>query len=899
MDDVTCTGNERSLTVCSHRGWGIENCDHDEDAGVLCSNVRLVNGTDSILQGRVEVFNNGTWGTVCDDSWNLTNANVVCRELGVERAVKAHVSATFGQGNGTIWMDDVRCSGNERLLTECRHNGWGKQNCDHSQDAGVVCSSDSLYLSMIQNFSDVRLLDGGDFTHHKGRVEIYYNGSWGTVCDDGWDLADANVVCRQLGFEGALKATKLAAFGEGTGKIWMTYVRCTGSESALRECRHSGVGGYSFCGHYEDAGVVCNYAARLVHKQSHSEGLVQVYYRDVWHWVCADQWDKQDADVACRMMDFEGSLSANFTLQEKKRKGVGLWLINMQCSGHESSLLLCGHDISERSHKCKGKREAGVKCKPKARLVGADNMESFGTGRVEVFYEGTWNPVCGESYSDDIWDLKHANIICRQLGFPGALVFRTVTATVGKNNSDQTKNWFKARLCVGNETSLTMCHRSGWSNYCSNNEGAHVECIAARLVSGRTSSEGLVQVYYDKTWGWVCANQWDKHDADVACRMLDFDGALTADIVYTEKKKIGEGRVWLKSLSCVGNERSLFECVHEGLGSHDCEGERKAGVLCRSKVRLVGGGNVTSQGRVEVFHRGTWGRVCFDYWDSRDANVVCRQLGFEGALSAISSAAFGKGKGIVWMDNVNCAGNESSLTECEHNQGPSVYCSRYEFAGVVCTTARLVEGKSLREGLVQVYHNNTWGWVCADQWDKHDADVACRMLGFHGSLSAFYDREKTIQAKPTAWLNSMQCTGNESSLFLCEHGGLGTRDCRVKAGVVCQPKVRLVGWGNATSQGRVQMLFNGSWAGVCGTHWDIKEANVVCRQLEFQGAVAAATSSDFPGTKLMYGIQCAGNEMSLIQCRHEIFNGSYCLYKEACVVCISGTYSVEVKAVSC
>ena len=99
---------------------------------------------------------------------------------------------------------------------------------------------------------------------------------------------------------------------------------------------------------------------------------------------------------------------------------------------------------------------------------------------------------------------------------------------------------------------------------------------------------------------------------------------------------------------------------------------------------------MTSQGRVEVFHRGTWGRVCFDYWDSRDANVVCRQLGFEGALSAISRAAFGKGKEIVWMDNVNCAGNESSLTECEHNQGPSVYCSRYEFAGVVCTTGRKI-----------------------------------------------------------------------------------------------------------------------------------------------------------------------------------------------------------------
>ena len=92
---------------------------------------------------------------------------------------------------------------------------------------------------------------------------------------------------------------------------------------------------------------------------------MQVYYRDVWHWVCADQWDNQDADVACRMMDFDGSLSANSVYQKKKRTGVGMWLINMQCSGRESSLLMCGHNSSVGSHNCKGKREAGVKCKPK------------------------------------------------------------------------------------------------------------------------------------------------------------------------------------------------------------------------------------------------------------------------------------------------------------------------------------------------------------------------------------------------------------------------------------------------------------------------------------------------------------------------------------------------------
>lgn len=85
------------------------------------------------------MFHDGTWGTVCDDGWDLTDANVVCRELGFGLAVKVYSSATFGKGKGKIWMDDVLCTGTERSLAECRHNGWGKNNCDHSEDVGIVC----------------------------------------------------------------------------------------------------------------------------------------------------------------------------------------------------------------------------------------------------------------------------------------------------------------------------------------------------------------------------------------------------------------------------------------------------------------------------------------------------------------------------------------------------------------------------------------------------------------------------------------------------------------------------------------------------------------------------------------------------------------------------------------
>ena len=90
----------------------------------------------------------------------------------------------------------------------------------------------------------------------EGRVEVLYNGVWWTVCDDGWDLNDATVVCRMLGYGRALGAPGRAYFGEGSGEILLDDVSCVGTEDNLATCYHSDFRNHD-CGHNEDAGVIC------------------------------------------------------------------------------------------------------------------------------------------------------------------------------------------------------------------------------------------------------------------------------------------------------------------------------------------------------------------------------------------------------------------------------------------------------------------------------------------------------------------------------------------------------------------------------------------------------------------------------------------------------------------
>ncbi|NXV39132.1 DMBT1 protein, partial [Rissa tridactyla] len=162
--------------------------------------------------GRVEVQHDGRWGTVCDDDWGLPDAAVVCRQLGCGAALAAPPGAWFGEGLGPIWLNGLRCRGTEERLVLCRHRGWRPHVCAHEEDASAVCSgrvctgtphpwlpwvAPVLTLVSLPGAPTVRLV--GAAGRCAGRLEIFHDGHWGTVCDDLWGLPDAAVVCRQLG----------------------------------------------------------------------------------------------------------------------------------------------------------------------------------------------------------------------------------------------------------------------------------------------------------------------------------------------------------------------------------------------------------------------------------------------------------------------------------------------------------------------------------------------------------------------------------------------------------------------------------------------------------------------------------------------------------------------------
>lgn len=305
----------------------------------------------------------------------------------------------------------------------------------------------------------------------EGRVELELNGQWGTVCDDGWDLTDVAVVCRELNCGAAnktLSGTLYKPAAPENQRVLIQDVNCNGMEDALSECEQNE--DVFNCPHSEDAGARCEDApfspenVRLVDGRGHCQGRVELLHQVQWSSVCKAGWNLRASKVVCRQLGCGRALQTHRGCSKMAQGKGHIWMGQMSCSGQEANLQDC--PFKPLQNHCTHSEDTWIECEDpfELRLAGGDNPCS---GRLEVLHKGSWGSVC-----DDGWGEKEDQVVCRQLrcGKPLSEARRSYGPGVGRI-------WLDDVVCTGEEPSLESClHRLWGYNDCTHKEDVAVTC---------------------------------------------------------------------------------------------------------------------------------------------------------------------------------------------------------------------------------------------------------------------------------------------------------------------------------------------------------------------------------------------------------------------------------------
>lgn len=848
--------------------------------------IRLVHGRSS-LEGRIEVYYNGSWGTLCAEGWDMNAATVVCRELNLGSVIEPLIvdqgqrfPQIDGYKNTKIWLNGIHCKGNEKSILECDHEAWGNNECSHLEDVGVRCKGPDTSKRCVKTCGD-------GYYFSKGRcLECPLDCK---ICN-GSDSCLKCVDWRYL--EGKQCVSRCKPHTYGKSLSW----KCETCPSHCSTC--SEINSHVVCtscqtGLFLDGGKCVDDCKKLVAFSNYLrlsgnfttpyEGLLEVRYKGGWHTVCDDLFGLEDARVMCRELgmgqpeSFSGGEHGSGTGQILTR--------NLICFGNEKSFVDC-NQRTWFSFGCTHREDVGLVCSPPAQgFVATERCV----------------PECRRGL------FRSSHNTCE-------LCSRKCITCAG---SPESCTSCREPFFINGTSCLMDCPNGHYVNVssrtcppckagcltCKDRPDNCLSCIPSLLHTGtRCVSSCPADTYRH---GHTCVSKCgfrfygrgkQCHSCtQLNCLVCELDGSK--DVC----KACSIGYVLNSQGACVQNCTSGYVAAPLN----------KSTLGISPVLRLRNTGSPKFSGRLEVLHDGIWGSICDDMWFYNNTMIACAQL----MLGPPKRTVYLRPKSYlemnisrIWLDDVRCKGNEESILQCTHRGWGVENCVHNEDVHIECQSPGVSEcAKKCPSGY---YASGTFCKPCDDKC------LACYglasncskcMLGFHHAKTATCLDRCLIGHYATA---DKQCLDCDASCWTCEGSKenctsckspsfLSGNKCVTSCPVNTYPQVnnseiqllktrstdRLYG-------GLLKVNVDGKTGFACGWRLSIGTANVICRQLNMGKALSI-------GARRMYWFRtrpiliknprCVGNESSLFECAvSESLYYWHCNYRNLISVQCSG-----------
>ncbi|XP_071503079.1 MAM and LDL-receptor class A domain-containing protein 1-like [Diadema antillarum] len=749
-------------------------------------------------EGRVEVFVNNQWGTVCDDNWDINDANVICKMLGYSSATSAPRMAYFGQGNGPIWMDEVACSGSETDLNQCAHNGFGSHDCSHSEDAGVFCD-----ISNAQNIDcnfeygvcgwEQETDDDFDWSRNNGSTSSYDTGPSGdhttgygsymyietssprsygdiarlrspayfsantyqTYCLNFWyhmygdTISTLNVKMADAMANSTVMLYTL--YGE-QGDMWNEARLDVYSYYQLFNIIMEGIRGSSYTGDI----AIDDISLQSGSCPPQGQDIDCDFEYGVCGWVQETDddfdWSRNNGSTPSLDTGPSGDHTTGYGsymyIETSSPRSYGdiARLKSPAYFSANTNQTYClnfwyhmyGDTISTLNVKM---ADAMANSTVMLYTLYGEQGDMWNEARLDVYsYYQLFNIIMegirGSSYTGDIAidDISLQSGSCPPQGQDIDCDFEYGVCGWVQETDDDF-DWSRNNGSTPSlDTGPSGDHTTGYGNYMYIETSPRSDGDVARLRSPAYLANNTNEPYCLTFWYHMYGNTINTLNVIMADTM----GYST----YTLYSMYGErGDMWQRAKVDVYSYFQLFNIIMEGVRGSSYTGDIAVDDISLSSgfcLYAICDGNSFQCSNDECIP-ASW--RCDGWSDCSDGSD---EFGCAGGLSVSTTP------GTPRVDGVRLMGAQSG------------------------------------EGRVEVFVNNQWGTVCDDNWDINDANVICKMLGYSSATSA--PRMAYFgQGNGPIWMDEVACSGSETDLNQCAHNGFGSHDCSHSedAGVFC------------------------------------------------------------------------------------------------------------------